>query len=80
MTDAQFNELEGRVDAVGRVLMHLIADLEEREMLDGSRFCQKIHRYAGSRGQHPGLEISGRVMQSIAAEIDDARQSRAARR
>lgn len=80
MTDAQFNELEGRVDAVGRVLMHLIADLEEREMLNGSRFCQKIRRYADSRGQHPGLETSGRVMQEIAAEIDDARQSRAARR
>ena len=80
MTDERFDELASRVDAVGRVLMHLIADLEQRELLDGDRFSARIHRYAEARetGQH--LQSSARVMKAIADEIDDARQNRSAAR
>ena len=78
MTDKQFDELAGRIDGVGRVLMQLIADLETRENLDGARFCQGVRRYAANRGRYADLQTSARVMKAIADEVDDARASRAA--
>ena len=78
MTDARFDELASRVDAVGRVLMHLIADLEQRELLDGERFCTGIQRYAEGRQKEPSLQASAQVMKAIADEIDDARRNRSA--
>lgn len=80
MTDERFDELASRVDAVGRVLMHLIADLEQRELLDGDRFSGRIHRYAEARQTQQTLESSGRVMKAIADEIDDARRNRSSAR
>ena len=80
MTDEQFEEMEGRIDGVSRVLMALIADLEIRESLDGERFCHGLRRTAEGRGKHPGLETSARVMKAIADEIDDARRNRSTAR
>jgi hypothetical protein len=78
MNDAQFKELAGRIDGVGRTLALLIADLEMRECLNGDRFCQSLRNSANGRGQYPQHEKSAQVMLQIADELDGARRSRAA--
>lgn len=76
MNDTQFEEMEGRIDGVARVLMALIANLEIRENLNGQRFCHALRKSAEARGKHPGLETSARVMKAIADDIDQARHNR----
>lgn len=78
MTDAQFDDLEGRLDGIARVLMCLIADLEIRENLDGDRFGQAVRRAAQERGSLPGREVCVHVMEQIAGQLDDARRRRSA--
>lgn len=76
MSEAEFSELAGRIDGIGRVLAMLIADLEMRESLNGDRFCQQIRSYAGQRGHFPEHLRSARVIQQIADELDAARLNR----
>lgn len=77
MNDAQFKELAGRIDGIGRTLALLIADLEMRECLNGDRFCQSLRNSANARGQYPQHQKSAQVMQQIADELDGARTNRA---
>ena len=76
MDDAQFKELAGRIDGVGRVLAMLIADLEMQERLEGNRFCQHLRRYADARGRHQEHLKCVQVIRQIADELDDARLTR----
>lgn len=82
MIDEQFDELSGRIDGVARALMHLIADLEIREGLNGDRFCKKLRTVADQRSQHLGLSIqaSTKVIREIADQLDDARAGRLSER
>lgn len=76
MGDGQYEVLATRIDGLARVLMHLIADLEMRESLDGNRFCRDLRQAAENRGRHPGLEASALAIKSIADELDAARDGR----
>ncbi len=76
---ASTNELAQRVDGVARVLMTLIADLEQREQLDGARFCRDLRQLADARRTAAGLEVSAHVIEQIAEELDDAREARRSR-
>lgn len=76
MADPDFNELAARVDAVGHTLLFLIAELELQGAVDGPRLSQTLRRFGHGRGQHPGLERCGQVMQELAQRLDTARASR----
>lgn len=76
---ASSNELAQRVDGVARVLMTLIADLEQREQLDGARLCRDLRQLADTRRTMAGLEVSAHVIEQIAEELDGARATRRSR-
>lgn len=76
MSDARYDELAARVDGLASVVMQLIADLELRENLDGSRLCRDLRQYADGRRKHPGLGRSALAIRSIADELDAARDRR----
>lgn len=76
MTELDFDELAGRIDAVGHVLLFLIADLEDHGVIDGPALSQRLRRFGRNRGQSPGLEHCGRVIQELAHRLDTARANR----
>lgn len=76
MTGSDFDELASRIDAVGHVLLFLIADLEERGVIDGPESSRRLRRFGHGRGQHPGLDRCGRVIQELAQRLDTARANR----
>ncbi|MFZ5659170.1 MAG: hypothetical protein ACOY5C_04855 [Pseudomonadota bacterium] len=76
MTEPEFNELSARIDAVGHTLLILMAELEVQGALDGPRLSQALRRFGHDRGQHPGFERCGQVMQELAQRLDTARARR----
>lgn len=72
-------EIAERVDGVARVVMALIADLERRELVDGARFCAGLREMAEGRRTVAGLATAARVIEQIAAELDEAREVRRSR-
>lgn len=68
-------ECSERIDGVAQVLMRLIADLEQRELLDGDRFCRGLRGTAALR-RTDGLATSARTIGQIADQLDAARQAR----
>jgi hypothetical protein len=78
MGDDRYEALAARVDALARVLMQLIADMEIRENLNGDRLCRDLRQLAESRQRHPELEASALLIKSIADELDSARANRKA--
>ncbi|RIX47476.1 MAG: hypothetical protein D3M94_07325 [Rhodocyclales bacterium GT-UBC] len=78
MRDAEFEELAGRIDGIGRVVAMLIADLEMREQLGGDRFCSQLRSYADQRGRYAEHQKSAQVIWQIADELDAARLNRSA--
>lgn len=74
--DAEFAVMTERFDGLAWGFMLLIADLEKRELLDGTRFCGALRRKAGQRRTAGGLEISALTMEQLADRIDAARDTR----
>ena len=75
---SEFEELEGRVDALAQALMRVVAELETKRLLDGPRVS------AAWRGARPArvactrqLQASRRVLLQMADTLDEARRARA---
>lgn len=75
-SDTDMAVLAERFDGLAWGFMALIADLEKREQIDGSRFCGALRRTAEGRRREAGLEIAAQTMEQLADRLDEARQAR----
>ncbi len=80
MSELEFNELAGRIEGIGKCVLHLVAMLEEAEIINGPRFADGL-RTAVRPGQHSPahLEAAARTLQELAAALGEARSWRRAR-
>lgn len=77
MQRQEFNELAGRIDGITRVLLFLIADVEEAELIDGEEFTQRLRQFSAVLNfEQPHLEPSKRTILELADRIDTVRSSR----
>ena len=80
MTTPDNTELTGRIEAIGRALLRLTAELEMYELIDGPsvseawRQAVPEHIAADSRVLH----CARYCLHDMAAQLDDARQARQA--
>ncbi len=78
MHSTEFEELAGRVEAIGRALLRLTAGLEMERLIDGPRVAQMWrdavpeHQAADS----PVLHCARHCLHELAQQLDDARSFR----
>lgn len=73
-------ELAGRIEAVTKCVLHLIADLEDRQLLDGPRFAQNLRGcIQPAAAAPPYLALARDRLTALADVLDQARQARLAR-
>jgi hypothetical protein len=73
----EFDELSGRIEGVSRVLLHLIAKLEDSGVVDGPALTELSRRSAQDlRIDRPNLQATQRTMLELCAALDDARKHR----
>lgn len=75
MAGHDFDELAGRIDAVGWAVMLLSAELEMAGQLDGDRYGRSLRQRAESQ-EEGGLLVCARVLEHMAEVLENARQSR----
>lgn len=77
----QLNELAGRVEAVGRALMHLAARLEDDGLIDGPDYTAGL-RQSIVLGPDASIlmQSARRTLASVADAMDEARDWRRFRR
>jgi hypothetical protein len=75
MARHDFDELVGRIDAVGWAVMLLSAELEMTGRLDGQHYGKSLQRRAENQ-EAGGLLVCARMLESMAEMLDSARQSR----
>jgi len=75
MSELEFDELAGRIDAVGKALLQVTARLEMAGVIDGPQISQ-AWRQAVQPGRTPAHTTSHRILQELADVLDDARRSR----
>lgn len=81
MNTTEFDELAGRIEGVGRMVLALIADLESRELLNGERFVQALRSTAQAlHFEQAHLEATRRTMLETAKALESAREVRRTRR
>lgn len=72
------NELAGRLEATTKCVLHLIAQLEDRSLIDGPAFSGQIRDCIRPRPDSPEyLRIAKDRLNELADVLDCARQSRA---
>jgi len=79
MSNEQFNELAGRIQGLSDFIMHLTAELEIKELIDGPRLNQAVREFAENRcfeGEH--LQAAQRTLSQMAHFLNDARVCRQA--
>jgi len=77
MNNDDFNELAGRIQGLGDFVMHLTAELETKQLIDGERLNQGVREFAANRcfeGDH--LQATKRTLNEIAQFLNDARMRR----
>lgn len=75
MSELEFDELAGRIDAVAQAVLRLTARLEMVGIIDGPQISQ-AWRQAAQPGRTPVHTASHRILQELADLLDDARRSR----
>lgn len=74
MTDSDFHELAGRIEGIGRTLLHLIAILEDQNSISGKHFTDRLRDTAESlHFDRPHLEATRQTLLETANALDDAR-------
>lgn len=77
MAENEFNELAGRIEALGTLVLHLIAGLEMGENIDGQGFTRGMRQVAEDlRFPHPHLSATRRTLLELTVALDDARMNR----
>lgn len=72
MDTADFDELAGRIEGVGRAVLHMAAALEMTGLIDGPQLSQGWR----SALPLPGFEVASRTLQELAHALDGARSQR----
>lgn len=73
MDNREFDELAGRIEGIGRVVLLLIADLENRELLNGERFARSLREMAMAlHFEQAHLEATRRTLLETAAVLESA--------
>lgn len=74
MNSQEFDELAGRIEGIGRMVLALIADLEDRELLSGVRFSESLRSSAEALCfEGPSLASTKRTLLETADALDAAR-------
>ena len=75
------NDLAGRVEGLGRVILHLIAQLEDGGVIDGPRLADELRDSIVVNERSDVLMCSARrTVNNAANALDEARRWRAFRR
>lgn len=75
MSEIEFDELAGRIDAVAKAMLQVTARLEMNGIIDGPQTSQ-AWRQAVRPGRTTAHTTSHRILQELADALDDARRSR----
>lgn len=80
MTTPDNTELAGRIEAVGRALLRLTAELEMQRLIDGPRVSEAWRKAVPDRiaADSRVLHCARHCLHDMAAQLDDARQARQA--
>lgn len=77
MNSQEFDELAGRIEGIGRMVLALIADIEDRELLSGVRFSESLRSSAEALCfEGPSLASTKRTLLETADALDAARGAR----
>ena len=78
MHTAEFEELAGRVDAVSHALLHVAAELELMQLIDGPRLTKAWRGLRmGNQGSDLRRQSAHLVLEQLADLLDGARSNRA---
>lgn len=81
MNTDQLNEVAGRIEAVGRALMHLVARLEDDGLIDGPAYAEGLrHTFVIDSDASILMQSAQRAILRAAASLDEARHWRRFRR
>ena len=82
MQSRDFNELAGRIEGLGRAVMHLVAEMERIGALDGPAFADQLRGAVVVLGPkpHPVMVAAKVTLKEVANALDEARRWRAYRR
>ncbi len=74
-----FDELAGRIDAVGLAMLRLAAALERQELIDGPRLSKTWRGALSPRIQDTAIRLAAsQHLEKLAGVLDDARSFRLA--
>lgn len=80
MKNPDNTELAGRIEAIGRALLRLTAQLEMAQLIDGPHVSQAWRQAVTERRAADSAVLLGarHCLHDMAAQLDDARQAREA--
>jgi hypothetical protein len=78
MKNPDNTELAGRIEAIGRALLRLTAELEMQRVIDGPRVSERWRQAVPDHkaAQSPVLHVAQDYLKRMADLLDDARQAR----
>ena len=78
MTQPDNTELAGRIEAMGRALLRLTAELEMQRLIDGPRVVQAWQQAVPARvaAQSPLLHCARHCLHDMAQQLEAARSQR----
>ena len=73
----EFDELSGRIEGCARLLLNLVAQLEDQGLIDGAAFSKRNRESAQRlRFDRPNLASTRRTILELCNSLDEARQHR----
>ncbi len=77
MNELEFNELAGRIEGLSRVVLRLVATLEDAQLIDGPRFVASLRRGGlPHKTEGPMLFRARQVLRDVADQLETARNLR----
>ena len=77
MNELEFNELAGRIEGLSRVVLRLVATLEDAQLIDGPRFADGLRGSVRPRGPDDQILVRAfQVLDDVADALDAARGRR----
>jgi hypothetical protein len=81
VTIDQLNEMSGRIEALGRMILHLSARLEDAGLIDGPAYCDGLrHSVVLREGASILMTAAHETLMRVAQSMDEAREWRKFRR
>lgn len=81
MNAGEFEQLAGRIEGLARMVLHLVARLEDDDVIDGPAMAEGLrHSIVLNAGAGGVMVIAQRTLEHAADTLDDARRWRKFRR